>query len=366
MKRRWTCILSVLLMAMSLGALVGCDFGMSEPTVKDYNADIQVVPPESITAEHFVVEEDITYYTSPGFSLWMEVNGAFLKREYFSLDGNKRVYDNLYFYVDDYFYIVTDDYKDLYASLSDASDTEYAEEEKQSGYDIQINVKKEGIYKLTFDVDTLKFDMEYKAEIETPVYYTISRCHIYTVDTNWVEMSVNPDNEEEFVIRNFNIGVTEHLSFYDHTHTSLYKVSLEESCNGKYGSYQYPTVSVNVGGVYDVYIHAKTYVVRLELVQPDTATYSCVYYDGEEFIVLEPYDEAVPYVFRQRIKVDTKYTTSLPKFHTENYITYSLAVVESDLLSKSSKNYYYFKQPGTYDVIVNLRTFTISVEVVPE
>lgn len=145
MKKTFLCFIATLLILISGISLVGCDMGTGTPAIPDYNADIQVVAPEDIDAEHFAVEEDTTYYTSPGFSLWMEVNGEFLKMDYFSLDGDKRVYDNLYFYVDDYFYMVTDDNKDLYASLGDSTDSEYAEEEKQSGEDIQINVKKSGI-----------------------------------------------------------------------------------------------------------------------------------------------------------------------------------------------------------------------------
>ena len=90
-------------------SLVGCGNGSGDPTIPDYNADIQVVTPENIDAEHFVVEDGTTYYTSSGFSLWMEVNGDFREMKYFSIDGDKRVYDNVYLYVDDYFYIVTDD-----------------------------------------------------------------------------------------------------------------------------------------------------------------------------------------------------------------------------------------------------------------
>ena len=205
MKKTFLCFIATLLILISGISLVGCDMGTGTPAIPDYNADVQVVEPENIDVENFIAEEDTTYYTSPGFSLWMEVNGAFMEMDYFSLDGDKRVYDNLYFYVDDYFYIVTDDYKDLYASLGDSADLEYAEEEKEQGYDIQINVKKAGIYKLTFDVKTLKFDMEYKAEIETPVYYSIRNCSIYSKATSWVEMSVNPANVDEFVISNFSI-----------------------------------------------------------------------------------------------------------------------------------------------------------------
>lgn len=365
MKKKILYFIATLLIVINGFSLAGCNMGMQEPTIPNYNADIQVVEPENIDIENFIAEEDTTYYTSPGFSLWMEVNGAFMEMDYFSLDGDKRVYDNLYFYVDDYFYIVTDDYKDLYASLGDSADLEYAEEEKEQGYDIQINVKKAGIYKLTFDVKTLKFDMEYKAEIETPVYYTIKNCSIYySKATNWVEMSVNPSNENEFVISNFSIGAGEFVSFYNNIHVSNYKVTLDEGANNKLASVRKTIVTVNVGGLYNVYINKKTYVVRLKLINPDTATYSCVYYDGTDFITLQPYESDVPYVFRQRIVVTTQYTTSLPKFHTTKYNTYDLKVVDTmGVLTSSGSS---FKQPGTYDVIINLKTFEITAELLPE
>ena len=366
MKYKFLSVTAALFALLGGVSLVGCGGGAGGgATPPDYNADIQVVAPENIDAEHFDAQEGTTYYTSPGFSLWMEVNGAFLKMDYFSLDGNKRVYDNLPFYVDDYFYIVTDDYKDLYASLGDANDTQYAEEEKEQGYDIQINVKKAGMYKLVFDTETLKFDMEYKAEIETPIYYTMKNCSIYSVATEWVEMTVNPDNKDEFVIKNFNVAAGKNISFFNFVHTSNFKVTLEEACDGKYASARKASVTVNIGGAYNIYVNAKTYVARLELLNPDTATYSCVYYDGSEFTELTPYEVNVPYVFRQRITVDTKYTTSVPDFHTANYRTYKLTVLDSEWLINGS-NYSYFKEVGMYDVIVNLKTFEVTVERLPE
>lgn len=364
MKRTFACSLLALTAVIS-GAFIGCDMGTGGTTHKDYNADIQEVAPENITDDNFVAEENTVYYTSKGLLLWMEVNGAFFKVDYFSLDGNKRVYDNVYLYEKDYFYMAGDDMDDWYASLGDVSDSQYAEEEKEQGYDIQINVKKSGIYKLTFDVDTLKFDMEYKAEIENPVYHTIEKCEIYSKATQWVKMDVNPDNSEEFVIRDFAIDVNENVSFYDTTHTSLYKITLDESCNENYASYRHPSLTVSVGGRYNVYINAKTYVVRLELLNPDTAVYSCVYYDGEEFIELKPYEEDVPYIFHQQFVVNTKYTTEVPDFHTAKYKTYNLSVVKSSLLIEGKESHY-FKEPGTYNLIINLKTFEITVERLPE
>mgnify|MGYP003294247199 CR=1 FL=1 len=50
-------------------------------------------------------EEETTYYTSPGFSLSISIRGHFMIMDYFTLDGNKRVYNNIYLYEDDYFCI---------------------------------------------------------------------------------------------------------------------------------------------------------------------------------------------------------------------------------------------------------------------
>ena len=374
MKRKLTSLLSALLLVVSGTSFFGCDMGIgnltntgtTNPTIPDYNADIQIVAPENIEMEHFVVDENTTYYTSPGFSLSIEINGEFMVMDYFSIEGDKRVYDNLYLYPDDYFFMLTDDYKYLYASLGDSADFEYAEEEKQSGEDVQINVKKAGIYKLTFDVKTLKFDMEYKAEIQTPVYYTIKNCSIYSVATSWVEMSENPANTDEFVIHNYSVEAGKVISFFSNLHISNYKVTLDESIDNKLAAVRKTDVTVNVGGAYNIYINKKTYVVRMELINPDTATYGCVYYDGTDFITLEPYEADVPYIFRQRIVVTTQYTTDLPKFHSTAYRTYDLTVVDpTDVLMGSGK-YYYFKQPGTYDVIINLKTFEITAELLPE
>ena len=109
MKKKFLFLVLTLLVVISGISLVGCDMGTGDPGIPNYNADIQVIAPENIDIEHFVPNEDETYYTSSGLSLWMEVNGEFLKVNYFSLDGSKRVYDNLYLYEEDYFYMLSDD-----------------------------------------------------------------------------------------------------------------------------------------------------------------------------------------------------------------------------------------------------------------
>lgn len=356
-------ILGLLIVACSV-SLVGC-LGTGDSSTPDYNEKVVEVNVEDITNDYFIPNQDTTYYTSDELWLMAEVNGAFFEMEYFYIDGDMRVYDNLYLYKQDYFFMITGDYKYIYASLNHPFSTEYFEEEKEQGEDIQINVKKSGIYKLTFDVKTLKFDMEYKSEIETPLYYTMKNCSVYTEATSWREMSVNPANKDEFVIDNFSVTADETISFFNIVHTSNYKVTLDEKVNDKLASANKKNLTINVGGTYRIYVNSKTYVVNLELLNPDTATYNCVCYDGLNYNVLTPNDEQLPHVFSMRL-VTTENSTGLPYFLSKAYKKYDLTVIAStDVVSKVGKSCY-LRKAGTYDLTINLRTFEITIEKLPE
>ena len=346
-------------------ACISNSFGL--PQQKNYNADIQEILPEHIEDEHFKPEEDTTYYTSAGFILSISIRGHFMIMDYFSLDGNKRVYNNIYLYEDDYFYMVTDDYKDLYASIADVNDREYVVEEKESGEDIQLNVIKEGIYNIVFDTDTLKFDMVYLSEITTPRYYTIKNCDIYSVATSWKEMTKNPNNQDEFYISNFYIASGKSISFYSHIHISNFVPTLDQDSQ-RMASVRKTDVRIFIGGNYDVFINSKTYEVRLELKNPETADYSCVYYDGNDFISLELENNAVPYIFTYQITANTPYNplesgnTKLHTLYSENYGEYKLTIINSPDINA----YHYCKKAGTYKVTVNLMTFELTAELLPE
>ena len=356
-KKFFSIIISLLLLITSF-SLVGCG------ETKDYNADIQVVAPEDITAEHFVAEEGKTYYTSPGFILSISVKGHFMLMDYFSLEGDKRVYDNLYLYEYDYFYIVTSDYKDLYASLENEDDKQYAEEEKESGYDIQLNIKKDGIYKILFDTKSLKFDLVYKGEIDTPRYYTMKNCSIFTLETDWVEMAKNPNNADEFYILNFRLEEGELFGFYNNLHVSNYFVTIEDNSK-KYADSYKSHVQVLISGNYNVYVNSKTYTVRVELVNPETAEYTCAYYTGGGFVNLSLLDSDVPYVFTHQIVVDKKYSF-VPSFYNASYKEYLLTVVDSSAVIAGEEDSYFFKEVGTYKLTIDLKKFEIKAEILPE
>lgn len=365
MKKKFlTFLFAVCLMLPCAFILTACGNTPDDPPQKNYNADIQEIQPDLIEDEHFEPEEDTTYYTSSKLILSISIRGHFMIMDYFSLDGNKRVYDNIYLYKDDYFYMLSGDYKDLYASIGDDNDSEYVEEEKASGEDLQLNVVKDGVYTIIFDTDTLKFDIVYLSEITTPRYYSIKNCDIYSVATSWVEMSKNPNNQNEFYISNFHIDSGKSISFFSHIHTSNFVPTLNTSSQ-KMASVRKTYIKIFIGGDYDVYINSKTYEVRLELKNPEIADYSCVYYNGNDFIPVELADSNVPYIFTYQITADSTYSTALHKLYSKDYGEYTFTLTNSPDIMTAGKSYY-CKKAGTYKVTANLKTFELTAELLPE
>ena len=223
-----------------------------------------------IVAQSTTNDEGKTFYTCKKLSLITEVNGYYSVNKPFVLDENdetKRIYDDVYFYVDDFFYMDRANSWDIYCTLSDPADSEYAEVEKSEGVDIQINIKKAGIYKIIFDISTLSFDLEFKSEITTPVYEEIKNCDMYYSGA-WVPMQKEGD---EFYIKNFSIETSKFVSFFSHIHTSNFKTTVEQGTENPYirkiGSKANSQVYFKNSGTYNIYINAKTYVVRVEPVE---------------------------------------------------------------------------------------------------
>ena len=367
-------IVSSLFIALTSLALSACNFTPSGNSngvfVPNINNSVDL---KEYTEEDYKTDEG-TYYMSDYISFIMEVKGYYQTHVPFTIDKdneNLRIYDNMYFYEGDYFQLMSSDYRYIWATLKN-EDNEYLSPLREQGEDIQVDVKKSGVYKIILDIKTMIMDFEYKSAIETPYYYPFKSCEIGTlVDGHMVysTMDVNPSNSDEFVINNYQANSGSLYTFSEKfTHISMYKLTIAE--NSK--RYLSPTmfeenVTFNISGEFNVYVNNKTYEIRVEVSDPSKLVYDCLTYSGGEFITLTPKDPAVPYVFEYEYEATSDVggyglvSDDVPDFYTKSYKKYELTVEESNLLGQSNGEYY-FKKKGHYLLTIDLLNLTLKVE----
>ena len=128
-----------------------------------------------------------------------------------------------------------------------------------------------------------------------------------------------------------------------------------------YDIYNNRKVRVHVGGTYKIYFNAKTYVLRLELQNPDTASYYCqVEWDkGNE---LTAKNSATPYLFEYEFvaqgKINDPYV-DIPSIYPKLGMKYQLSVIDVDGFVA---NDIYLTESGTYILTINLKEFTLTVK----
>lgn len=318
---------------------------------------------------------DETYYTSKYISFIMSVKGYYQTDIPFFVDKdneNLRIYDNMYFYKGDYFQLMSSDFRYTWASLKDENN-EYLSPLREQGEDIQVDVKISGIYKIVLDITTMLMDFEYKSEIITPYYYPFEGCEIGTLVNQHLEckeMIINPENEDEFVIYNYEVNSGQLYSFYSrYTHVSTYKLTVDESSTQYISQSLFETsVTFNISGEFDIFVNRKTYQVRAEISDPSSVVYDCLTYYKGEFKTLIPKDKETPYLFEFEYEATSDVggygvvSDDLPKFYSKSYKEYELDVEESSLINKNNKGQYYFKKPGLYLLTVDLLNMTLKVE----
>ncbi|MBQ8197037.1 MAG: hypothetical protein IJZ73_03145 [Clostridia bacterium] len=378
MKRKFLYFIVTLLLLISLVPFAGCDLfaGLDDrdgddgdtgglPQI-DNSIDLsEFTPPTDDDYEY--IDGEI-YYNSSSIDLVTEINGNYTIDRPFTLDKeneNKRIYHNIYFYVEDFFQVIyykkITDLGTIYASLSDSTDQEYASVEYTSkGNPLQINIIKQGVYNLILDVETFAIDMVKVKDIDTPVYETIKSCelnvHVSLDDHTYTPMSFNSATNEYFIEKT--IPRNSSIGFYSESHNSHYKMTVENTLKDRliyYNTNNVQSVRVHVGGTYKVYFNAKTYVLRLELLSPETANYFCQV--GWQGTVLSPKNENTPYLFEHTLTASA-YDYS-PTFYPELGMRYTLTVIgDEEDVSQDSQ----FRQDGTYKLTVNLLDFTLTVE----
>lgn len=377
--KKFLYLLTAFFMIISVTAFVGCDVfeqsegGESQRPQIDNFVDLNLFTPTEDDDNAYIANE--TYYTSTAIDLVTEVNGNYTIDRPFTLDKNNeklRIYHNIYFYEEDFFQIIyyknINDLGEIYAVMSDSTDQEYAEVEyTNKGTPLQINIKKQGVYDLILDIETFAIDMVKVDDIETPVYETVKSCELYihlsASNFSYTEMTLNNETNEYFV--EAEIPLRASIGFFSASHMGRYKFTVEPNikdtlvyCDGFKNE---TSAYVNVGGRYKVYFNAKTYVVRLELQNPDTAQYFCqVGWDNDHELVAV--SSATPYLFEYEFiaqgKVNDPYV-DIPKFYPSLGMSYKLSIIDEDGFVAYDS---YITESGTYKLTINLKDFTLTIK----
>ena len=184
---------------------------------------------------------------------------------------------------------------------------------------------------------------------------------------------------DEFYIQNFHIERAKVVAFFSSfSHTSQYKTTIDQTCQNKYicksGTKPSSDVYFMIGGTYNIYINSTTYVVRVELVSADDDGYTAMVYQNSEYQNLELVDSNVKYIYKYRYIATSDIggygvvSDDVPKIFNASYQEYKLLAINDSMthLGTFSNGKYYFKKTGTYDLVINLQEFTISVEKLPE
>ena len=359
--------------SLSTLLLASCSFfgGEGAAAIKYGNENLSSLPSESIP-EFVNQEESQTYYTSEDILMSLECNGYFTNYSYFYLDEddkNLRVYDNMYFYEKDYFYFVTKDVKYLWASLEEGYDKTCVEEEKEAGYDIRINVLKDGIYTIKFNIETKKASVIYKSEITEPKYFPIKTADLYNGKTkSYISMTQSASNPDELECKGVEFDVSKGCSIVDTTtHISMYKLTIDSSSKdlALYTSLErdksfYSTFD----GKMNLYLNKKTYVLRGEIADKEHSTFY-VQNIGNSRLTDPVVDTSHPYIFTCQYTT-AQYVTEVPDLYGKHVnklpFTYSSETIElyEYEYKGEPRSYYRFKEEGTYNITLDLSTLTFT------
>lgn len=359
---------------MLLGDLGGTGGGGNnndDPPQIDNETDLNVFVPQPEDGGYI---EGETYYKSNSVSLVTEVNGNYSIDRPFTLDKDdesKRIYHNLYLYEGDFFQVIY--YKEgdllgqIFASLSDEGDSQYATVEYDDGGNpLQLNIIEQGVYDLILDVETMAIDMVKVSDIDTPVYETITSCEIYVhmglSNYTYTEMAFNEETNEFYIEKEIPRDAV--VGFFSASHTSRYNITVEDEAMDKvlYWNDQSPNgYHASVGGLYKIYLNAKTYQVRVELLNPDTAEYYCQVGTLENN-ELSPVSASTPYLFEYTFVAVAERNdpyVSLPRLYPELGMKYKLSIIDEQDVTALDE---YVDGSGTYKLTINLKDFTLTVE----
>lgn len=379
MKRKFLFLIMALLLVINAFALASCgilgspDGGDDEELPQiDNSVDLKEFSP-AVDDDNVYVDGE-TYYTSISVDLVTEINGNYSVDRPFVLDKeneNKRIYRNIYFYVEDFiqvlYYKKLGDLGKLFVIMSDVADQEYAEiEYSTGGSPLQINIIKQGVYDIILDVETFAIDMVKVSDIDAPVYETIKTCelnvHVSQSQYSYTPMAFDAETNEYYIQKEIPLNAS--IGFYNASHMGHYKMTVDSGLNDTliyYNTNSIRQVQVHVGGIYKIYFNAKTYVLRLELQNPDSASYYCqVGWNNNEELTAK--SSTTPYLFEYEFvaqgKVNDPYV-DIPSFYPKLGMKYQLSVIDVDGFVSGDM---YITESGNYTLSINLKDFTLTIK----
>ena len=381
-ERKMVKFAKLVLLPLMVLPLSSCDFFGGSSTSRE--EVLSSVPESELNEEEKATGE--TYYKSDLFELHTTIAGYFsYGRKFFVPKDNPdlHVYDNLYLYEGDEFFVAKNKGSSRFGipdfdycfELEDPNDMEFVnvdidEMDKTVG-SLFIKEKKDGVYKVSFNIKTLRIDIDFLREIDTPRYDYIAHCDATVIHGQSMTMKANPNNEDELMAEGMNIQMHSSLVF-DNNLGCYTRVWLDESLINQVRTFtKRELLHFSVGGVYNLYLNRRTYAVRVELTNPESATYNC-YYASEmtnwEKVALTKRSDS-NHIFELKnytnYKDDIMYSVvNFLDYEPEDNASYPYYLTsKTDLIRISdSKKSIWLTQKGTFDITVDLFEGTVDAQ----
>ncbi len=333
-----------------------------------------------------------TYYKSDLYEMHSTIAGYFKYGRPFTIENdnqNLHIYNNLYLYEGDEIFIAKNKARskgsflpdfDYCFELKEKADEEYVRidspEEDPTCGSLFIKEGKDGIYKVTFDVETKKIDLEYLSEIETPKYDPIDHVDIQNLhdgsNKKTTVMRPSEQNPDELCVLNYYIPMYASIIF-PNALGCYTRVWLPDSYINACRTFtKRELIRFHRGGNYNVYLNRLTRDVRLELIDPETATYCCYVifngngYDGTPVAMTA--DSTHPYIFHldnfsndlgDRWAMNIRFAEVEPG--EPGKYKYDLTPLD-DNLRKNGNDGLVFTSGGTFNITINLLEGTIAAD----
>ena len=172
-------------------------------------------------------------------------------------------------------------------------------------------------------------------------------------------MTLDESTNEYYIEKDVPMNAS--IGFFNASHTARYKMDVEASLKNTLvyrNDNNVEKVQVHVGGRYKIYFNAKTYVLRLELQNPDTASYFCQvgWQEGKE---LSPVSSSTPYLFEYEFVAERNeygVFVDLPSFYPSLGMPYDLTIV-----NENGEEIAWYVEEGTYMLRIDLKDFKLTV-----